>query len=711
MKAGRSVLLLLLLPLGIVVLVALMVNYGALSSVREQFDLSSAAQDEDLVVIEEAASFSRDMGLIQRQMAVALDGAKSGQLDELQLYRMHTRIVEELAALGERVRRLAESELVIDANHNSARQLIHSFGEYRRFIVMTTDVIAVDPRVAADFLDQAQVEHREFSIFSSRIVSLLAERARDRNAAQVARFDDAFRGVLLTGLIILIGLFVTASLLGRRAGSHMVDIADALSTLARSAEAKIPLPRIEAMYEGGRGEFARIAGTLLNFRNAIERQRSAEAQAFQLAFYDPLTRLPNRRLLSERMRSVLRACEQHLGHAGVIVLDLDDFKRVNDAYGHGVGDRLLVEVAARLESVVGEGNTLAHLGGDEFAILLGPIGADAGSAVGEVEACAERVLAAFAGAFQIDGESLYATASLGASLFGTPLANLDDPLRHAENAMYQAKSEGRGNLRFFDPVIQARLEERIALESELRLAIERDQLELFYQVQVDENDRLQGVEALLRWRHPVRGLVPPAAFIGLAEESGLILPIGHWVLETACAQLLAWAGDARTAQLSIAVNVSARQFRQDDFVQQVGGVLERTGAPPRRLKLELTESTVLEDIESTIVKMKALRAFGVRFSMDDFGTGYSSLQYLKRLPLDQLKIDQAFVRDIIDDADDAVIVQAIIAMSHALGLEVIAEGVETREQQQLLGQQGCRFFQGYLFGKPVPLDELAQRLR
>ncbi|HRP23311.1 EAL domain-containing protein [Thauera sp.] len=711
MKAGRSLQLLLLLPVSVVLLVALLVNYGALSSVREQFDLSTGAQDSDLVVIEEAARFSRDMGLIQRQMAIAFDGARTEMLDELQLYRMHTRIVEELDALGERVRHLAESGLVIDANHDSARRLMASIGEYRGFIAMTTDVLAVNPAVAADFLEQAQAQHREFSIFSSQIVSLLAERARDRNAAQTARFEGAFRGALLSGLILMIGLFVVASLLGRRTGARMVDIADALSTLARSAEARIPLPRIEAMYAGGQGEFARIAGTLLSFRNAIERQRSAEEQAFQLAFYDPLTRLPNRRLLRERMRSVLLACEQLSGHAGIVVLDLDGFKRINDAYGHGVGDKLLVEVAARLAQVVGEGNTLAHLGGDEFAILLGPLSMDAGTAVGEVESCAERVSAALEQAFEIDGVPLYVTASIGGSLFGAVLANLDDPLKHAENAMYQAKSEGRGNLRFFDPVIQAQLEERVTLESELSSAIERDPLELFYQVQVGEHDRLQGVEALLRWRHPLRGLVPPAAFIGLAEESGLILPIGHWVLETACAQLLAWARDARTAQLSIAVNVSARQFRQDDFVQQVRAVLERTGAPPRRLKLELTESTVLEDIEATIVKMKALRALGVRFSMDDFGTGYSSLQYLKRLPLDQLKIDQAFVRDIIDDPDDAVIVQAIIAMSHALGLEVIAEGVETRDQQQLLGQQGCRFLQGYLFGKPVPLDELALRLR
>jgi diguanylate cyclase (GGDEF)-like protein len=705
MRAGRSLQLLLVLPISIVLLVALAVNYGALSSVRSQFDVATSAQHADLAVIEDAASFSYDMGLIQRQMTDALVGARAGLLDELQLYRIHSRIVDDLDALGQRVQVLAESDLVIDANHNSAHQLTQSFTEYRRFIIMTTDVLAVDAAVAADFLDQAQVQHREFSIFTSRIVALLAERSGNRNTAQAAHFEGVFEAVLITGLVVLGSLFLVTHLVGRRASGRVVDIADALSTLALSAELKIPLPRIEAMYRDANGEFGRIAGTVLNFRNAIERQRSAEEEAFQLAFYDPLTRLPNRRLLLERMRSVLLSCEQQRSHAAIVVLDLDDFKRINDAYGHGVGDRVLAEVAERLQHVIGEGNTVARLGGDEFAILLGPLGSDGRRAVSEVEACAERIATALARAMEIDGEHLFTTVSIGATLFDAQLRDLDDPLKHAENAMYQAKRDGRDTLRFFDPAIQARLEERVVLESELRLAIQRGQLELFYQVQVDEQDAVQGVEALLRWRHPERGLVAPAAFISLAEESGLILPIGRWVLETACAQLAQWAHVPRLAHLSIAVNVSARQFRQDDFVQQVSEVLERSGADPQRLKLELTESTVLEDVEATIPRMKALRARGVRFSMDDFGTGYSSLQYLKRLPLDQLKIDQAFVRDIIDDSDDAIIVQTIIAMSHALGLEVIAEGVETREQQQLLSRQGCPFYQGYLFGKPLPLHE------
>ena len=710
MKASRGLLLLLLLPAFVVVVFSLVLVYGSLSSLRGQFSVASTAQSGDLMVIADAGSFSRDMGIIQKRMMAALNGALDGSLSEIQLYRMHTAIVNDLESLGERVRQLAESELVVDANHNSARGLLDEFEAYRRFMIMTTDVIAVNPAVAAGFMELARTHYREFSIFASRIVYLLAERSAERNQAQAHTFDSVYANVLFVGLISLLTLLAVIYLAARRASSHMLVIADALSTLARSEGLRIPLPAVEAMHRRATGEFGRIAGTLLLFRDAIERRRQAEEEAFQLAFYDPLTRLPNRRLLGERLSHATGVCRDLRRHAAVMMIDLDGFKAINDVRGHAVGDRVLVETGDRLRQALGDSDTVARLGGDEFAILLESLSPVRADAARQAEAAAVRVRKIFENGFEVDGEPVFVTASVGIVLIDEDVEDVDAPLKYAEAAMYQAKSDGRDTHRFYDPEVQAQLAARVHLENELRQAVERRELRLFYQVQVNQFEGACGVEALLRWEHSEKGLVSPAQFIPLAEESGLIVPIGRWVLETACRQLKRWERDPARGHLSIAVNVSARQFRQDDFVDQVIEVLRETGADPHRLKLELTESTVLADVEATIRRMKDLRAVGIRFSMDDFGTGYSSLQYLKRLPLDQLKIDQSFVRDIIGDADDDVIVQTIIAMSHALGLEVIAEGVETPEQQRFLLENGCETYQGYLFGRPVPVDVLEESL-
>ncbi len=701
----------LMLPATLVVMAALLVLAVSLGNVGRQFQAASEAQAGDLRVIGDAASLSGDIGLIQKRMATALEGAQAGTLDELQLYRMHTAIVNDLDAIRRRVEALATTELVLDANHNSARRLIQEFADYQRFVIMATDVLAVNPAVASEFLDMAQQHYREFSIFVSRVETLLADRSQDRNAAQSSALETVHRQVLWIGIGVLVLLLGLIFAVAQRASRRMLDIADALSSLSQEGSLTIPLPRIETMHRESRGEFGRIAGTLLTFRDAIERQRQAEEEAFQLAFYDPLTRLPNRRLLKERLHHALQVCERQQARAAVLVLDLDDFKRVNDTRGHGIGDRLLNEVVQRLQQVMREGDTLARLGGDEFAVLLEALPGEDHPAATQAEAVAHGLAQALRMPVTLDGQAHHVTASIGIALFDHRFhEGPDTPLRQAEAAMYQAKKDGRNTTRFFDPGIQAQLEARLALESELRLSVERGQLRLFYQLQMDERDRCIGVEGLIRWLHPDRGLVSPAQFIPLAEETGLIVPIGQWVLQTACLQLRTWAEHPAKADLCIAVNVSARQFRDPDFVAVVRGTLMQTGADPRRLKLELTESTVLEDVEATVETMRELRALGVHFSLDDFGTGYSSLQYLKRLPLDQLKIEQSFVRDIITDPDDAVIVQTIIAMSHALGIEVIAEGVETREQQMALHQQGCLAYQGYLFSKPLPIEALEQKL-
>ena len=439
-------------------------------------------------------------------------------------------------------------------------------------------------------------------------------------------------------------------------------------------------------------------------RDITERKR-VEQQIHQLAFYDPLTGLPNRRLLMDRLQQALSVSARNGQHGAILFLDIDNFKTLNDTKGHDIGDLLLIEVARRLEHCVRDGDTVARLGGDEFVVVLETLSAITDEAATQSERVAEKIHAALNQPCQLNEYRYQTTPSIGIVLFRGHLESIDELLKYADIAMYQAKTAGRNAIRFFDPHMQAAIEARSDLEDELRMAISRQQFRLYYQVQVDSLRRPLGAEVLLRWVHPERGLVSPAQFIPLAEETELILPIGLWVLQTACAQLKAWQHEVQKRDLTLAVNVSAKQFRQADFVAQVQRVLLESGAKPSLLKLELTESTVLENVDDTITKMRELKLLGLSFSMDDFGTGYSSLQYLKRLPLDQIKIDQSFVRDIASDPNDAAIVQTIIAMTEALGLNVIAEGVETGAQLDFLDKHGCHTFQGYLFSKPLPLEE------
>jgi diguanylate cyclase (GGDEF)-like protein len=445
-------------------------------------------------------------------------------------------------------------------------------------------------------------------------------------------------------------------------------------------------------------------------RDITERKQN-EQKIYQLAFYDSLTNLPNRRLLMDRLRQAFSVGARSGQHGAVLFLDLDNFKTLNDTKGHDVGDLLLSEVAQRLNTCVRDGDTVARLGGDEFVVVLDSLSASPDEAAAQADLVAEKIRDILSQSYQLGNYAHHTTPSIGVVLFRGHLQSVDDVLKFADTAMYQAKTAGRNTIRFYDPLMQAAIEARADLEEELRHALEREQLCLHYQIQVDSRNRPLGAEVLLRWQHPRRGLVSPAQFIPLAEDSGLIVPIGLWVLQTACAQLKSWQHDALTRDLTLAVNVSAKQFRNKDFVAQVQRVLVDTGAKPALLKLELTESIVLENVEDTIAKMRELKLLGVSFSMDDFGTGYSSLQYLKRLPLDQIKIDQSFVRDIVSDANDAAIVQTIIAMSEVLGLSVIAEGVETEAQREFLDLRGCHAFQGYLFGKPLPLPDFEARLR
>ena len=435
----------------------------------------------------------------------------------------------------------------------------------------------------------------------------------------------------------------------------------------------------------------------------ITERKKAEEKIRELAFFDALTRLPNRTLLMDRLMQAITASARSEACGAVLFIDLDHFKTLNDTLGHDKGDLLLQQVAQRLAACILESDTVARVGGDEFVVVLGSLNEDHHEAARQIEALGERLLAVLGSPYQLGDIEYRITASIGATVFSGHQASMDELLKQADLAMYKSKERGRNAVCFFDPDMQTVVVERAALEAALRHAIDANQFLLHYQAQVD-GDRTTGVEALVRWQHPQRGIVPPADFIALAEETGLIVALGNWVLEAACAQLAQWAARREMAHLTIAVNVSAQQFREPDFVDKVLSIIGQTGARPDRLKLELTESVLVDNVQDIILKMGALKTQGVVFSLDDFGIGHSSLSYLKLLPLDQLKIDRSFVRDVLVDPNDAAIARTIVALARSLGLGVIAEGVETEAQRDFLAAAGCHAYQGYYFCRPLPIE-------
>jgi diguanylate cyclase (GGDEF)-like protein/PAS domain S-box-containing protein len=443
---------------------------------------------------------------------------------------------------------------------------------------------------------------------------------------------------------------------------------------------------------------------ILCFIRDISVAKAEEDEIKNLAFYDTLTGLPNRRLLWERLRQALIvSVRNHCKHA-LLFLDLDNFKSLNDTLGHHIGDLLLQETARRIVGCVREADTVARFGGDEFVVVLEDLNAISETAATRAKAVAEKILSAIAQPFILEGREFDCSASMGITIFGNNGETGSEVLRQADMSMYQAKAAGRNGMLFFAPALQASVNARAEFEEDLRQAIKANQFSLYYQPQIDRG-LLTGAEALVRWNHPKRGIVSPHEFVPLAEETGLIVPLGIWILESACAQIAAWANRKEGAHLEIAVNISAREFRQPKFVEQVLRTLDHTGANPRNLKLELNQSVLSGNIDEVVAKMSELKSHGVRFSLDDFGTGYSSMSYLRRLPFDQLKIDRSFVGEIPVDPVAGAVAQAIVSFSKALGLSVIAEGVETEEQRTFLAGLGCHSFQGYLFSKPLPLGD------
>ena len=431
----------------------------------------------------------------------------------------------------------------------------------------------------------------------------------------------------------------------------------------------------------------------------ISERKEAEEKINRLAYHDSLTRLPNRYNLQGRLDQAIATARHYSRNIALMFIDMDRFKNINDTLGHPVGDGMLREVADRLTATLRDGDIVARLGGDEFVVVLTDVEATVAGR------WADKILTALTRTYHIEHHELHSSPSIGIALFPDDGEDVETLMKNADAAMYRAKSSGRNNVKFFTPGMNDAAKASLELERDLHHALERHEFALHYQPQFDENCAITGVEALLRWWHPLRGLVPPDEFIPLAEQTGLILPIGQWVLDTACAQLTAWSHAAQTRDLHMAVNVSAVQFRQADFVLRIRRLIDESGVDPTRLKLELTESVILDNVDDAIAKMLAIKHFGVTFSMDDFGTGYSSLSYLTRLPLDQLKIDRSFVLKLPGNLSDAIVAQTIIALGLSLGLNVIAEGVETDMQRQFLDGHRCRAYQGYLFSRPLALAE------
>lgn len=466
---------------------------------------------------------------------------------------------------------------------------------------------------------------------------------------------------------------------------------------------------LNASYQiGTRATGERICATLRD----ITDRKQAEARIEYLAYYDALTELPNRRLLLDRLEQNISRARRYDHYGAMLYLDLDRFKNINDSLGHPIGDALLKEVSIRLTQDLRAEDTISRLGGDEFVMLLSDLGSDQEQAAVAAQQKAEAIRMRLAERYQIGGHELHITPSIGVAMFPTGLKGQEsgnDILRYADTAMYRAKDDGRDTIRFFLPNMQAAADARLVIEKELRFALERNEITLFFQPQVLSNGEIVGAETLARWIHPKKGFISPATFIPIAEATGLILPIGEFVLRTACEHLKLW-DDQGLEIAHLAVNVSPQQFRQPNFIRQVQSILEETGADPSKLGLELTEGMVIDNIVDTIEKMQGLKKLGLELSIDDFGTGYSSLAYLKKMPLDILKIDQSFVRDIETDISDAAIVDTIISMARHLDLKVIAEGVETEYELNFLEEKGCRLYQGFLFSKPVPNDQFTDLL-
>ncbi|MCL5426741.1 MAG: EAL domain-containing protein [Gammaproteobacteria bacterium] len=708
MKPTQSLLMMFLLPILMVILPLSLMLALATQLIKEQSLQNFHLQADDLETLVEMATFDRQLSDLHQRITEVFSRAEVINIGAMQRYSEYGLINQELNQIGERIDHLATSPLIYDLSQNSADTLQRAFQQYQLFISMANEAATLNQGDPGFHLQEAQRHFTTFTLFSQQIFEALTQRASDRHresydALTNSRASTFWMGISLLGLLISAAFFAAW-----RINKRLMTVGDAILSLSNSHQHLPDFQAVEKLSLQHSGSLKRIASALMTFREAEQQRRAAEHKIHQLAYYDTLTALPNWRLMKEHLQHSLELSHRTSLYGALIYIDIDDFKRINDGSGHNAGDTILQHIAERLADIDHEGCMIGRFSGDEFGIIIDGLASDHIEAAEKAELFAEHICHLLTQPYCLNGNHCFLNLSQGLVLFNSLKQSVDDIFQYANAAVNLAKKTGPNAIRFYDPAVQAELEARAELERDLRLAIERDEFVLAFQMQVDNAGRPIGAEALIRWEHPTRGCISPGLFIPLAEETGLIVPIGTWVLHAACEQLVAWQSTAHTKELVLAVNVSAKQFQQPNFVEEVSYALEASGASPHQLKLELTETTVLGKVEETIARMHRLKSLGISFAMDDFGTGYSSLQYLKRLPLDQIKIDQSFVRDLHQDTDDMAIVQTIIAMGRSLGLNVIAEGVETAEHWRYLSDHQCHAYQGYYFCKPVAAEEMAK---
>lgn len=708
MKPAQSLLMMFLLPILMVILPLFLMLAFATQLIKEQSLQNFHLQSDDLDTLVQMATFDRQLGDLHQRIIDVFSRDEETNVGAMQRYSEYTVINQKLNQIGESIDHLVTSPLIYELGQESVDTIQRAFQQYQHVISMANEAATLNLGDPGLHLQAAQHHFTTFSLFSQQIFEALTQRASDRHSQSYAALSTSRASTLWTGIGFL-GLLISAAFFAAwRINKRLVTLGDAILALSNSHQHLPGFQAVEKLSLQHSGPLKRIASALLTFREAEQQRRAAERKIHQLAYYDTLTALPNWRLMKEHLQHSIEMSHQTSLYGALLYIDVDDFKRINDSSGHSAGDSILQHIAKRLGDIDREGCMIGRISGDEFGIIIDGLSNDQVDAAEKAELFAEQICHRLTQPYCLDGNHCFLNLSQGLVLFNSSQNSVDDLFQYANAAVHRAKVTGPNAIRFYDPVIQAELEARAELERDLRLAIERDEFVLVYQMQVDNVGRPIGAEALIRWEHPARGCISPGVFIPLAEETGLIVPIGTWVLHAACEQLVAWQATAHTQDLVLAVNVSAKQFQQPNFVEEVSNALEASGASPHKLKLELTESTVLGKIEETIARMHRLKALGISFAMDDFGTGYSSLQYLKRLPLDQIKIDQAFVRDLHQDTDDMAIVQMIIAMGRALSLNVIAEGVETQEHWRYLNEHQCHAYQGYYFCRPVSAAEMAK---
>ena len=704
MKALWNIRTILLLPPLLVIVLATVISFFTLYYLKVQFDQARAQQSEYMALVVDAERLSEHTLDVHRLVRDALQGAISGEVDELNLYYIHSDVVNELAKLQRRVQQFADRPEVRNNAGEELESFRNEFENYRRFMIMATDIIAIDTSTADQYADKAHDHFIHFTHSSHTITGNLLQHVNTMQDNDMLLLERSYQHTLFYGLLGMLLVYIVVRLVSRKLSECLMLIANALKLLGAQHQEPPELPEITALQQRAQGEIKYIVDALSQFQQALVDRHKQDKRIQQLAYFDPLTGLANRRLLLEHLQNALDAITEDQQHCALMFIDLDNFKNINDTIGHSAGDEILQQVAERIVHCIGNTDIAAHTGGDEFIILLEKLSEKPHEAAARITHIGEKILATLNQPFWLGSHQYNITASIGISLTNHADDSIDQIMLNADLALHQAKATGKNGLRFFDPVMQEVVSHRTKLESELRQAIQQQQLLLHYQPQVDRSGQLLGYEALIRWQHPERGMVSPAEFIPLAEETGLIIEIGNWVMHTACKQLYEWRSDPKKSLHGISVNVSSLQFAQEDFPKQVSMAVMDTGANPSRLKLELTESLLLDNVDDTIDKMKAITRMGIHFALDDFGTGYSSLSYLKHLPLSWLKIDQSFVRDMLSDSEDEAIVRTIIVLAKTLSLTVIAEGVETEEQYQHLLRLDCDEFQGYYFGRPAPLE-------